>query len=146
MRRYPVHTITVAILYVLVNTMTVYAACAWVLWWDEQTSSNSYRTADARVPGGNIDIKKAQSWNILDTFTTETECRSSLTSKIDGMLKNWQKEKAEAKAGTHTIDQVGSNIIRKRSEYVGEHTSTHSMSLRYLCMPDTIDPRTLKGK
>ena len=61
------------------------------------------------------------------------------------MLKRWRKEKAEATFGQHTVTHEG-NIISKRSEYVNEDTSSYSESIRYLCLPDTIDPRGPKGK
>ena len=75
------------------------------------------------------------------------ECEVRQESKIDRMLKNWRKEKADAKFGEHTINyQPGTNIISKFSKYIDEHTSHYTTTLRYLCLPSTIDPRTLKGE
>lgn len=56
------------------------------------------------------------------------------------MLKNWRKQKAEAKSGEHTVESAG-NIISRSSKYVNENTSTFYQSIRYLCLPDTVDPR-----
>jgi hypothetical protein len=147
MIRYVRGTILLAMLFLLVNAAAVYAECAWVLWWEESHSSFSYRTAEAHLPGGNTYPRVDHSWNILGSFTTKTECEGQQVLKIDQMLKNWRKEKAEAKFGEHTINhQPGTNIIIKHSHFTGEYTSSYSTSIRYLCLPDTIDPRTIKVK
>jgi len=39
----------------------------------------------------------------------------------------------------------GSNIISRNSEYVNENTSSFLTSIRYLCLPDTVNPRGPKG-
>jgi len=39
------------------------------------------------------------------------------------------------------------SILEKISGYYIDEKTTHfSTNLRYLCLPDTIDPRTIKGK
>jgi hypothetical protein len=63
------------------------------------------------------------------------------------MLKSWRKKKAEAGFGEDNIThEEGSNIISRTSKYVNENTSTYWTSIRYLCLPDTVDPRGPKGK
>jgi len=79
------------------------AACAWVLWWESTTSSFSYRTADANVPGAKIYPQESHLWNILGSFTTNAACEDQQARKIGEVLKTWRKEKAEAKFGQHTI-------------------------------------------
>jgi hypothetical protein len=129
------------------SAATAYAECAWVLWWEDTTSSSSYRTADANVPGANTSSREGHSWNILGSYPTSAACERQQASKIEAMLKMWRKEKAEATFGQHTIDhESGGNIISRRSEYVSENTSNLFSSLRYLCLPDTVDPRGPKGK
>jgi hypothetical protein len=125
------------------------AECAWVLWWESTMSSLSYPTATANVPGGSgtRDASDSQSWNILGSYPTKAACEGQQAWKIDNMLKSWRKEKAEAKFGEHTVNyEPGSNVISKRDEYGGKTTSTYWESIRYLCLPDTIDPRGPKGK
>jgi len=135
------------VLVLLASVGTASAECAWVLWWEEHTSSYSYRTADAKVPGTRGSSQEAQSWNILGSYPTNEACEGQQASKIAALLVTWRKEKAEAKFGEHNVShEAGTNIISKRSHYVGEQTSTYWTRLRYLCLPDTIDPRGPKGK
>jgi hypothetical protein len=62
------------------------------------------------------------------------------------MLNTWRKQKAEAKAGEHSVmHKPGSNVISRQSDHVGEDTPTYSTTIRYLCLPDTVDPRGPKG-
>jgi hypothetical protein len=59
----------------------------------------------------------------------------------------WRKQKAEAEFEEHTIThESGSNIISKHSEFVSDTTSHYSESIRYLCLPDPVDPRGPKGR
>jgi len=47
--------------------------------------------------------------------------------------------------GEHDVAWSG-NVIKKESKYVDdEWTFRYSTMLRYLCLPDTVDPRRPKG-
>src|SRR6266404_5430703 len=123
------------------------AECAWVLWWEDQWYSISYRTADAQIKGAPMNRQEGSSWNILGSYTSNAAYESQQAAKIDSMLKSWQKENAEAKFGKHTVKHApGGNLISQHSEYVAEETSSFDHSMRYLCLPDTVDPRGPKGK
>jgi len=123
------------------------AECAWVLWWEETSTFSSYRTAEANIPGAKLDERETSSWNILGSYTTNAGCEAAQASKIDDVLKTWRMEKAVAKSGEHTINYTpGSNVIATRHEYTGELTRIYYERLRYLCLPDTVDPRGPKGK
>jgi|ERR1700687_2468757 len=126
---------------------SVSAECAWVLWWEDQWNSLSYRTVDAQVRGAPMNRNEGSSWNILGSYTSNAACESQQAAKIGSMLKSWEKDKAEAKFGRHTVTHApGGNIISQHSEYVGEEISSFNHSMRYLCLPDTVDPRGAKGK
>jgi hypothetical protein len=121
---------------------SVSAECGWVLWWDETTLNSSYRTSEASVPGGKSSIKSAQSWGIIGAYPTHAECEKSQELKIAAMLRSWRKDKAQAQFGEHTVShEAGTNSISKDSKYIGEFTTSHWMSIRYLCLPSTVDPR-----
>src|SRR6266446_4094563 len=83
----------------LASAASAYAECAWVLWWESTTSWSSYRTADAKVPGGNISSQEGQSWNILGSYPTNAVCEKQQAWKIEAMLKIWRNEKAKATFG-----------------------------------------------
>jgi hypothetical protein len=123
------------------------AECAWVLWWEESLSSLSYRNIDANIRGAGPHPERSRSWNILGAYPTNAACEGQQAWKIGDMLDTWRKEKAEGKFGEHTIThKSGSNIITRTFKFVDENTSSYSTTLKYLCLPDTIDPRGPKGK
>src|SRR2546426_11456900 len=107
-------TTLAALLAVLTLVSSVWAECAWVLWWEETNSSFRYLTAEAKVVGAKTDRSDDHSWNLLGAYSTDAACRSQQAWKSDEMLKTRRKEKAEAKFGQHTINyESGSNIISK---------------------------------
>jgi hypothetical protein len=58
------------------------------------------------------------------------------------VLRMWRKRKGEAKVGKHTVShEAGTNVISKASTYGHRSTSHFSTTFRYLCLPDTVDPR-----
>ena len=137
----------VVVLFLVSSVCIASAECAWVLWWEATSSSLSYRTADAGVQGGKSDSNESQSWNILGSYTSNAVCEKQQAWKISQMLALWRKQKAEAKVGEHTIThESGSNIIQKHSEYGDDTTSNYWNTIRYLYLPNTVDPRGPTGR
>jgi hypothetical protein len=129
----------------LTSPTPVFADCAFVLWSEENTSYFSYRMADAKAQGGKMDQKDIHSWTILGSYSGKNVCEKQRDSKMSSMLKSWKRDKPKADSGEHTVNQdSGSNTISKRSVYAGDSASTYATSLRYLCLPDTVDPRKPK--
>lgn len=131
----------IALLGTLATPTVSVGACAWVLWSEESSSHISYRT-EGSFSGADRQERESHSWHIRSASPTQAECENQQAGRIESMLKVWQKEKAGAKFGEHTITQEpGTDIIIKRSVLFGENTSTLSNTIRYLCLPDTVDPR-----
>lgn len=142
-------TLLVLALFLLVfGTGTAYAECAWVLWWEDSTSFFGYRTAEAKTPGGKTDERSDHSWGLVGAYPTAAACNSQQASKIDDMLKSWRKDQTTAQGSKITIThEPGGNIISQTQEWKSsEYTSSRWHSIRYLCLPDTVDPRGAKGK
>jgi len=135
-----------ALLLVALYVGSASAECAWVLWWENTKSSVAYRAAEVTVPGGNAERDEEHSWHILGSYQTRRACDDQQAGNIASMLAEWRKAKAEATASEHTISyERGSNIISRQSKYVGDKTYILSDKIRYLCLPDTVDPRGPKG-
>jgi hypothetical protein len=121
------------------------AECSWVLWSEDYWYSISYPTATADVRGGSdkSTSKEETTWSIVTAEPTNDACKRHQEAKIGDMLRMWRKEAAEY--GYSTVDhQEGTNLISKKSKFVNENTSHVLNILKYLCLPDTIDPRGQK--
>ena len=146
------HRVAAFVAFYLFASVTIASGeCAWVLWWEHETSRVSYRTVNAKAGGAKPEspepVTQTRSWNILSAYPTSTACERQRTEKIDSMLKRWPKEKAEAATGENIVtNESGGYIISQRSRAVNENTLTFSETLRYLCLPDTVDPRGPKGQ
>ena|SRR5882672_10819235 len=120
------------------------AECAWVLWNENTLAEFSYKTADAKVPGGKHDQKETSSWKIIASFDTRSACDQKQSSQIKATVDLWRiiqsrVEAAGGKAGVfHPPD---SDTVTMRTEMGGERTTTLMEFARYLCLPDGVDPR-----
>jgi len=63
MIRYARSIMMLAMLYLLTAPVVVYAECTWVLWWEESTSVDTYRTSEARIPGGKMDHQEKHTFH-----------------------------------------------------------------------------------
>jgi hypothetical protein len=147
MIRYVISIMMLAILYLLANTSAGYTACGWLLWAEQTDTFSAYRTEGPKIPGempGNV----KHSWDILASFTTKMECTASQEREIARMLRDWQKQKDEDKYAELIISEQsykpGTNVIGKFIKYVEIYTRHFSTHIRYLCLPDTIDPSTTR--
>jgi hypothetical protein len=109
-------TLLVVLLLLVVGTGTAFAECAWALWL-HQISMVSGAEKRERSP--------------IAARTNSGECEKQLQSTME-----FQSRKPGGKV-------IGANIVETKTR-VGEADMT--MILRYVCLPDTIDPRAPKGK
>jgi hypothetical protein len=139
--------LTIAALCVLASAATAHAECAWVLWGEETTTFFSYRTADAGASAGKMDQGNTHVWNLLASHPTKNACEKQLDSRLSSTLKAWKKEggKSKSKSGEQSVThESSSNTISRKTESSGETTIAYSTTIRYLCMPDSMDPRAPK--
>lgn len=107
------------------------AECAWVL-WEEQ--------ARLRFPGKESDppMSGSTSWKLIQA-TTEAECRRALTAEVAATSRPSQNRKI----------RVGENNSVSEDLFDTDNGQRRLISMttyRYLCVPDTIDPREPKTK
>lgn len=123
-------------------------AAAWVLWWEEKARFLEYRTADANVTGAKRDYTESASWNIVGSFEAAASCAQQQEGKVQEVLTQWRNEKSDSASAVKTsvTHTPGGNVVSLKQETANEDFTRLSwLTLRYLCLPDTIDPRGPKG-
>jgi hypothetical protein len=103
----------------LTSAATASAECAWVLWLDQTIGIRETKNENGRAK---------QEWTPVTATGNSRDCARNLEATIKTQSKPRPDENVE----------VGVNTIFKR-------TATRYMSLRYVCLPDTVDPRGPKG-
>lgn len=109
----------VVVLLLFASVGTASGECAWVLWSQETFVYGS---------GGNTDP-----WRLLEATPTQPACKDLLTRTIQRV--------ATPKTGVR-IDVTDSVVTKTISD---AHGNSALFVNRYLCLPDTIDPRGPKG-
>ena len=94
------------------------AECAWVLWVE--------LTVIQRSAGPEV------SWNTVLAETNNRDCEKTLRATVDLQSKRKEGDKVERK---------GDSLIVRTTTATGT-----TMVSRYVCLPDTIDPRGPRGK
>jgi len=69
------------------------------------------------------------SWDLVNATATESRCETALQKKLEDVSRPEKDVKVEVKG----------NVVYKQSAGTLE-------TFRYLCVPDTVDPRGPKGK
>ena len=124
------HATTVMVLILLVFAEWASAECAWVL-WEEQIR--------LRFPGKESDppMSGSTSWKLIQA-TAEAECRRALAAEVSARSRPSQNREIE----------VGENGFHETLFHVddGQRRLVSMTTFRYLCIPDTIDPREPESK
>ena len=129
----------VSIVFALVlQTAPAWADDAWALWREEMHYFLGYRSADVKT-----DQDENQSWNIVGAYTKKSDCDTQQKAEIEGLLKQWRNQPGGSSVAKTAVDYTaGGNTLTKTIDVKAEnYTSTARDSVRYLCLPGTIDPR-----
>ncbi len=87
---------------------------------------------------------QTRSWGVLDASSSESECRRKLGATIKRVTSPENSPKDERVMYKVTNDVVTFIFFPKDSKPTD--TVTHSQVLRYVCLPDTVDPRQRSDK
>ena len=115
----------------LLSSEIALADSAWVLWLEDRQYS---------APKSQTSGTQTSKWSIVDTSSSEKECRLKIQEKIinsilntENLLKN---EDVFYKVNKDTITFLFFNKNVKPDDKV-----KHTQVLHYLCLPGTVDPR-----
>ncbi len=101
--------------YLLTSAATAHAECAWVLW-----NATNFLS-------GNTE----REWRMMGAFPTHGACQASFGLTVDTYL-------AKMRSAENTVTIHGDEIVVS-----GE--SLQPIMQRFVCLPDTVDPRGPKG-
>ena len=113
--------VLLALLCVFAFTTAAYADCAWVLWMEERFASTPAQS----------------SWRVLQGATTSDSCQAGLYARVR------DDDTDRATRSEQMLTEVYGPVVAKLR---GPDGRGASQVLRYLCLPDTVDPRGSKGK
>ena len=105
-----------------------YAECAWVLWEQHQSI---------------LVVKKSLSplvrWDYLSAYATQAECSKVLEEKMNATILT-------RRTITGTKVEVGDNNCVLTNSFTPEGKWVMGENFRFICAPDTVDPRGPKGR
>lgn len=104
----------------LTSAPVAHADCAWVLWMEERLATTPAES----------------SWRVLQGTTTNESCQAGLYARVR------DDDTDRATRGDRMLDEASGPVIARLR---GSDGRGASQVLRYLCLPDTVDPRGPKG-
>ncbi len=108
---------SVIALSLLTSAATASGECAWVLWEERLTVSSQGGTKD---------------WEIVATASEPKDCYSGAGRAATNQAERWRGPLTEVKIEGNQV------TVSSKAGFVD--------NFRYLCLPDTVDPRGPKGK
>jgi len=112
---------TLVLLAVLLPSVSAAADCSFVLWAEDSWFLTGFK-------------EYSVNWTLIQTEPSLAQCNTGLDAKIESMVEVLRKGDNAGKV------EVKGNIVS--SNYVAEDNKFFSFrSIRYLCVPDKIDPR-----
>ena len=107
--------------YLLTSAATAYAECAWVL-WETRTATGPTKAGEEPIPIG------PTASDVVRAFANARECEEYLLSYVPILAK-----------GLRAMTFGGHSIV--------QGTASDGFRVnKYVCLPDTVDPRGPKGK
>jgi hypothetical protein len=108
---------------------TASAGCAWVLWFESSDWASGLQSSGTN-------------WGVVSASSTEMACRREAEGKIKAVFGRWSKDRMEGRKDSVTTE---GNYVTHQWEWPDKGTAG-GHSIRYLCLPDTVDPRGPKSK
>jgi hypothetical protein len=131
------------------------AECAWLLWHEKTVYRAEFpnmemlkRKQTPQRPLAQPSSTQWHDWTLIGGYANASACAESEESIVTYLEK--PKEdivNADYSFKYEKPERLGINIISQVVEYRGPESTTrdHSIS-RYLCLPDTVDPRRAPGQ
>lgn len=117
-----VRVVLLTVAYLLTGASAAAAECAWVLW--VETTSHKYHHV-------------AKAWEVGLSASSEARCAEMRATKVSEHAAKWR-----IGAAGKTLGEPGS--VRTEQDSVTMFTASGYVTIRYVCLPDTVDPRTAK--
>lgn len=120
-----------AVLFLLVVATSAAAECAWLLWEEsERTEFEPY--------------KRTVEWRLGWSAETRNECQAALLGGLRSEIAHWTRS-AKERPGSFDFKstEIGQMWALSIKESSGQTHSTTAK--RYICLPETIDPRGARG-
>jgi hypothetical protein len=125
MKRRQLRIVAMALFCILTLTSSASAECAWVLWVESAGAfDGSDHTRTVALP-----------WNLVQATSSQRDCERVLSEKMHDNLRPGPRV---------TAKKVSDNVVFMTLEATDGRVTTGL--LRYVCLPDTVDPRGPKGK
>ena len=111
------------------------AACAWVLWVQDDRLEHR----KDRDPG-----QQQIDWELIGASSSEADCQRKLKDTIE-RVTNPEKLPDEAKV-MYKVEGDTVHFLFFPKNGKPTDTNTRSQTLHYFCLPDTVDPRNPKAR
>lgn len=120
--------LSIALLSLPFCAVSASAECAWVLWYEQ---------AEILFPK-DAPLSSSMSWGLVQAASSEAECRRALSAEVKG--RSQPSENRKIMSGESSVHETIFQINDGRRQLVS------MTDFRYVCLPDTVDPRGPKGK